>query len=63
VRLGLAHALDRLADDQPFAVDPSDAREALRTIQAAYRSAELGQRILMAEDGVPAADTAEGAVP
>ena len=49
VKLGLAHALDRFADDQPFAVEPSDAREALRTIRAAYRSAELGQRILMAE--------------
>ena len=61
VGLGLAHALDRLADDQPFAVDPSDAREALRTIQAAYKSAELGQRVLMAEYGVVAADTAEGA--
>jgi predicted dehydrogenase len=51
VKLGLAHALDRLADDRPFAVDPSDAREALRTIRAAYRSAELGQRVLMAEYG------------
>jgi predicted dehydrogenase len=49
VKLGLAHALDRLADDGPFAVEPSDAREALRTIRAAYQSAELGQRILMAE--------------
>lgn len=50
VRLGLAHAVDALAHDRDFAVDPADAREALRTIRAAYRSAELGQRVLLAED-------------
>jgi predicted dehydrogenase len=63
VKLGLAHALDRFADDRPFAVEPSDAREALRTIRAAYRSAELGQRVLMAEDERAAADTNEAAAP
>jgi predicted dehydrogenase len=62
VKLGLAHALDRFADDRPFAVDPSDAREALRTIRAAYQSAELGQRVLMAEYLGAATDAAEAAV-
>jgi predicted dehydrogenase len=45
VQLGLAHALDCFAQDQPFAVAPQDARAVLCTIRAAYRSAEQGRRI------------------
>jgi predicted dehydrogenase len=49
VQLGVRHALDCLANDEPFAVSPADAREALHIIRAAYQSAELGGRVLMAE--------------
>lgn len=59
VGLGLAHAVDALAHDRDFIVDPADAREALRTIRAAYRSAELGQRVLLAEDGGHGAESAD----
>ncbi|MEA2026102.1 MAG: Gfo/Idh/MocA family oxidoreductase [Chloroflexota bacterium] len=49
VKRGLAHAVDAIADDRPFAVTPQDARATLRTIRAAYESAGSGSRIVMAD--------------
>lgn len=45
VKLGVAHALDCLAHDKPFAVTPHNARDALRTIRAAYRAAQEGRQV------------------
>ena len=49
VKRGLAHAIDAIAHEKPFAVTPLDARATLRTIRAAYESAGSGQRITMAD--------------
>jgi UDP-N-acetyl-2-amino-2-deoxyglucuronate dehydrogenase len=56
VKLGLAHALDRFADDGPFAVTPGDARAALRTIRAAYHAAAIGRRVVL-DELAPTAET------
>lgn len=41
VSLGLQHALNCFANDSPFPVHPEDARNILKVIRAAYKSAEL----------------------
>ncbi|MEX1296722.1 MAG: Gfo/Idh/MocA family oxidoreductase [Candidatus Limnocylindrales bacterium] len=50
VRRGLDHAVRAIAHDEPFAVTPTDARAALKTIRAAYEAADTGRRIELAED-------------
>jgi predicted dehydrogenase len=47
VKLGVAHAIDCLVEDRPFAVTPADARAALRTIRAAYQAAASGRRVVL----------------
>ena len=51
VKRGLAHAVRAIAHDEPFAVSPLEARATLRTIRAAYASADMGRRIRMADYG------------
>ena len=48
VKRGLEHAVRAMAHDEPFAVSPLEARAVLRTIRAAYASADTGHRIRMA---------------
>jgi predicted dehydrogenase len=49
VKRGLAHALDALDRDLPFAVTPADARAALLTVRAAYLAAGDGRRVALEE--------------
>ena len=49
VARGLAHALDCIDRDRPFAVTPADARATLRTIRAAYLAAGDGRRVTLDE--------------
>lgn len=55
VQRGLIHAVDAIAHQRPFAVDPFDARAALHIIRAAYRAAERGRRIVFADEPEPPA--------
>ena len=53
VRRGLAHGLDAIDRELPFAVTPADARAALRTIRAAYLAAGDGRRVALDEIAEP----------
>jgi predicted dehydrogenase len=49
VGLGLKSALDSFAADKPFLVTPHHARQVLRIIRAAYRSAALKRQVKLEE--------------
>jgi predicted dehydrogenase len=53
VKRGLAHALEAIDGDLPFAVTPADARATLRTIRAAYLAAGEGRRVALDEIADP----------
>lgn len=49
VQLGLRHALDCFQHEVPFQVTPGDARNVLRVVRAAYKSATLKRQISLDE--------------